>query len=155
MSEKMSSFTLRDAQPGDLETIVAFNLALARDTENISLDPQVLRAGVTRLLADPAKGFYVVATDGARVIGQIMVTFEWSDWRDGNWWWLQSVYVAPDARRRGVFRALFEEVRARANRQDVCGLRLYVERENHVAQGTYSGLGMKRAPYFVYQLGQE
>jgi len=151
----MNPITLRAAQPRDREAIVAFNAALAVETERLELIPEVLRAGVTAVLGDPTKGFYLVAERAGRIVGQLMVTLEWSDWRNGNWWWIQSVYVAPDFRRQGVFRALFEEIATRARREGARGLRLYVERENQRAQATYSALGMKYARYELYELGDE
>jgi GNAT superfamily N-acetyltransferase len=151
----MSAITLRSAEARDRETIVAFNAALALETERLELVPEVLKAGVAAVLGDPSKGFYLVAERGGRIVGQLMITLEWSDWRNGNWWWIQSVYVAPDARRQGVFRALFEEIAARARREGARGLRLYVERENQRAQATYSALGMKYARYELYELGDE
>jgi ribosomal protein S18 acetylase RimI-like enzyme len=128
---------LREARAGDLETLVAFNLALAEETEGKRLDPATLRRGVAAVLADASKGFYLVAERGGRVLGQLMVTREWSDWRDGDWWWFQSVYVAPEARRQGVFQALYAEIVARSQAAGARGLRLYVENENRGAQATY------------------
>jgi GNAT superfamily N-acetyltransferase len=151
----MSELTLRSARPEDLESIVAFNTALAFETEKLRLVHEVLRVGVATVLADPSKGFYLVAERDSRVVGQLMVTLEWSDWRNGNWWWIQSVYVAPDARRQGIFRALYNEIAARAEREGARGLRLYVERENRRAQATYAALGMKHAKYELYELGDE
>lgn len=150
-----SALQLRDANPGDLDTLVAFNLGLASETEGLTLDPAVLRAGVQALLADPGKGFYLVAEREGRVVGQVMVTFEWSDWRNRVWWWIQSVYVAAPARRLGVFRALYRELGVRAARAGAQGLRLYVERENHRAQATYQALGMHEARYRLYETGHE
>jgi ribosomal protein S18 acetylase RimI-like enzyme len=110
---------------------------------------------VAAMFEDRSKGFYLVAELGGRVVGQLMVITEWSDWRNGQWWWIQSVYVAPEARRRGVFRALFAEVSARARAAAARGLRLYVGRENTGAQATYSALGMHHAKYELYELGAE
>lgn len=132
-----------------------FNAALARETEALTLDLEVLRRGVTQVLEDAAKGFYLVADEGSRVVGQLMVTPEWSDWRNADWWWIQSVYVAPDFRRRGVFRALYEATLERSKQAGAHGLRLYVERENLRAQSTYAALGMKHARYELYELGDE
>ncbi|HVL11671.1 MAG TPA: GNAT family N-acetyltransferase, partial [Gemmata sp.] len=109
------NLTLRRAAVSDLEVLVAFNAALAWETEHKRLRPSVLNAGVRAVLADPAKGFYTVAeNDRGEVVGQMMVTFEWSDWRNGWFWWVQSVYVRDDARRGGVFRALYREVQRQA-----------------------------------------
>ena len=152
-------FALRDATPGDAATIVDFNRAMARETEGKHLDPERLQRGVERVLGDPARGQYFVAVvddpdgDGqsGRVVGQLMITREWSDWRDGWFLWIQSVYVDPAFRRRGVYRALHHHVLqcARAA-SDVCGVRLYVEPENARAKKTYHALGMRHA-YDVFE----
>jgi GNAT superfamily N-acetyltransferase len=142
---------VRAAQAADLASLAAFNAAMAIETENKTLDPGTLRAGIARILAEPARGFYLVAECDGTVAGCLMVTFEWSDWRNGDWWWLQSVYVAPEHRRHGVFRVLYAEVERRAaERADVVGVRLYVERENARAQRTYESLGMREDHYRMY-----
>ena len=142
---------VRAAQAADLASLAAFNAAMAIETENKTLDPQTLRAGIARILAEPARGFYLVAECDGTVAGCLMVTFEWSDWRNGDWWWLQSVYVTPEHRRHGVFRALYAEVERRAaGHADVVGIRLYVERENARAQRTYASLGLHEDHYRMY-----
>jgi ribosomal protein S18 acetylase RimI-like enzyme len=143
---------IRRATSGDAEVVVDFNRRLAEESEGKILDPALLKAGVAQALTDPHKGLYFLAEDGGRVVGQIMITTEWSDWRNGWFWWIQSVYVRPEARRRGVFRALFEHV-SQAARQDssVIGLRLYVDEDNHSAQETYRRLGMTDTGYFVLE----
>jgi GNAT superfamily N-acetyltransferase len=136
----------------DAEIIAQFNMALARESEALELDPHCVRAGVEALLRDPAKGTYYVAVSAGEVVGQLLITHEWSDWRNGDFWWLQSVYVRPDFRRRGVFRALFEFVQTKAAAaQDVCGLRLYMEQDNDRAREAYRGLGMKETHYRVFE----
>jgi GNAT superfamily N-acetyltransferase len=146
------SVAVRRAGPGDAAVIAEFNRRLAEETEGKALDPAVLRAGVEAGLADEAKALYFVAEDGGAVVGQLMLTREWSDWRNGWMWWIQSVYVRPEARRRGVFRALFRHVHQAALRDpEVIGLRLYVERDNHIAQRTYEQLGMQPTGYFVLE----
>jgi len=148
----MPPTTVRDARPGDLDRIVGFNLALAAETEGKSLDPAAVRRGVAAALADPGRLRYWVAEDDGHLSGQAAITREWTDWRDGWIWWFQSVYVRPDARRRGVFRALHAHVRARAHAAgDVIGLRLYVEQENARAHATYRGLGMIPGGYLVFE----
>ncbi|MDP2343199.1 MAG: GNAT family N-acetyltransferase [Deltaproteobacteria bacterium] len=139
-------FTVRDALPFEADTLIAFNQAMASETEGRALDPAILGAGVRRLLADPALGRYFVAVDGDhQVIGQIMVTTEWSDWRCGHFYWIQSVYVAPAVRRRGVYAALHQHVVNHARmRGDVVGVRLYVEPHNERAKKTYESLGMSK-----------
>ncbi len=142
---------VRDALPTDLELLVRFNAAMALETEGKVLDSQRLRAGVARALADPQRGLYLVAED-AGAVAALLLTREWSDWRDGWFWWIQSVYVAPEARRRGAYRALHAEVLRRAAAAgDVVGVRLYVEQHNAAAQRTYERLGMLRARYVVYE----
>ena len=143
---------IRDARSEDSETIVHYNAALAQETEAKALDLEILRRGVQALFQDEAKGRYFVAEQEGRLIGQLMITLEWSDWRNGWMWWIQSVYVAPDARRQGVFRGLFQHVQDLARqRPDVVGIRLYVEKENERAQGTYVSLGMHETEYLLFE----
>jgi GNAT superfamily N-acetyltransferase len=143
---------VRPATPADVPVIVEYNCRLAWETEHKRLDPAVVTAGVTAAIPDPAKGPYYLACAGDDVLGQLQVTFEWSDWRNGWFWWIQSVYVRSDARGRGVFRALYEHVRAKARESGiVVGLRLYVERDNTAAQGTYARLGMTAMPYLMLE----
>lgn len=147
---KPADLAVRPATLDDLEVIVAFNAAMALETEGKSLNPDILRSGVRTVLVDESRGLYLVAETGGLVVGQTMITREWSDWRNGDFWWIQSVYVHRDYRRRGVFRALHEYVRtlARAT-QGVCGLRLYAHRSNGRALQTYASLGMKTTDYLV------
>lgn len=145
---------VRDARADDRAAIVAFNAALALETERKALDPAVLDRGVARALADPERLRYWVAEDSEadRVVGQVAITREWSDWRDGWLWWLQSVYVDAGWRGRGVFRALLDRVRGEARAApDAIGIRLYVEAANHRAQATYRALGLKPGNYEVYE----
>jgi GNAT superfamily N-acetyltransferase len=142
----------RDAQAHDLGFIAGGNTAMALETEHKRLDPAIVRAGVQAAFDDPGRGRYFVAEIGGKVVGQLMITFEWSDWRNGVFWWIQSVYVAPEARRQGVFRAMYEHVERLAKETpDVCGLRLYVENDNIRAQQTYLGCGMVDAGYLVME----
>jgi len=144
--------TVRTARAEDLETLVAHNLAMARETEGRELDPETVRAGTRELLEQTRRGFYLLAELPEGPAGQLMVTYEWSDWRNGDFWWIQSVYVRPDARRRGVFSALLRWLVERAGSDArVCGLRLYVHRENSTAQQTYRRLGLQPAPYLMYE----
>ncbi len=145
--------TIRRGTPADTAVIVEFNRRLAEESEGKTLDVPLLTRGVTAALADPNKGPYFLAQDGDEIVGQMQITFEFSDWRNGWFWWIQGVYVRADARRRGVFRALYEHVVAAARREpDVIGVRLYVENENHAAQQTYLRLGMKWSDYRVMEL---
>lgn len=147
------NLTVRRATPADADTVAAFNLALAWETEHKRLDPSVVAAGVRAVLDDPARGFYLLAvTDANEVVGQLMITFEWSDWRNGWFWWVQSVYVRADVRGRGVLRALYGQVqRLAAADPAVIGLRLYVEQDNAPARAAYMALGLKPTTYRVME----
>ncbi len=143
---------IRAAHAGDAPVIAEFNLRLARETEGRDLDRDTLLAGVAALIGDAGKGRYFVAEVAGAVIGQMMVTYEWSDWRNGNFWWLQSVYVHADHRGQGVFRALFEHVGRLAGQDPgVCGIRLYVEHANVRAKAVYGRSGMSHAGYEVFE----
>lgn len=147
---------IRAANLDDVESIITFSAAMALETENRQLDLARLREGTLSLLNTPSYGFFMVAEirDGEqrRLIGQLMITYEWSDWRNGVFWWIQSVYVDPPSRRRGVFRRIHEAVVSQAKADvKVCGLRLYVEQDNHTAQAVYQRVGLKRSVYKVYE----
>jgi ribosomal protein S18 acetylase RimI-like enzyme len=147
---------IRLADKRDAGALVSFNQAMARETEAVELDRSVLTAGVENLLQHRQHGFYVIAeaTDGEarEAAGSLMVTYEWSDWRNGLFWWIQSVYIAPHFRRRGIYRRLYEFVKELAAAQDdVRGFRLYVEKENRTAQRTYEQLGMSETHYLMYE----
>ncbi len=141
---------IRQAAAADAATIAAFNASMALETENLDLDPVRLRKGTEALLADSSKGLYYLAEADGVVVGQLMITYEWSDWRNATFWWIQSVYIRPDYRHLGIFRALYTHVESIAKeRHDVCGLRLYVEHTNARAQRTYVSLGMKQSHYLM------
>jgi ribosomal protein S18 acetylase RimI-like enzyme len=143
---------IRQAVQDDADKLVEFNLWMAMETEGTQLDPEVLASGVRAVLQNSTLGFYLVAEVDKKVIGCLMVTTEWSDWRNGAFWWIQSVYVMRDNRRRGVFSALYQEVRRRAREANqVCGFRLYVERDNAAAQATYARLGMTETKYRLFE----
>jgi len=138
---------IRDGRISDAPTLVDFNARMAMETEAKALDRAILTRGVERLLKDKALGRYFVCCEGGddNILGQLMITTEWSDWRDGHFWWIQSVYVRDDARKKGVYRALHEHVVKEARAAgDVVGIRLYVEPHNTRAQGTYARLGMAK-----------
>lgn len=143
---------IRGGKPGDVEVIAEFNRAMALETEQRELDAETLIKGVRAVMDRPELGRYLVAERGGKVIGQLMVTYEWSDWRNGLFWWIQSVYVRPDQRRNGIFRALYEHVEqlARAT-PGVCGLRLYVDEHNERAMATYRQLGMQPSGHTVFE----
>jgi ribosomal protein S18 acetylase RimI-like enzyme len=148
-------FHIRPGEVRDACTIADFNAAMAAETEHLTLDRATLLAGVHAALADANKARYFVADASAgcshRVVGQLMLTREWSDWRNGDIWWIQSVYVAPEFRGRGVFKALYRHVEQLARAEGAVGLRLYVEQENGAAQKTYASLGMAMTHYLVME----
>ncbi|MFP4227818.1 MAG: N-acetyltransferase family protein [Salinivenus sp.] len=147
-----STVTVRPATVNDRDTLTRFNVAMAEETEDKPLDPDTVRAGVDGIFESPSRGFYLIAERDDRVVGSLMITPEWSDWRNGAFWWIQSVYVRPDARRTGVYTALHRDVRQRAAaKEEVCGLRLYVERGNEPARATYERLGMTQTSYRLYE----
>ncbi len=151
---------VRAATPADLDVVCEFNSLLAQESEGKTLDQDLLRPGVAAVLGDPHgdahgdahKGRYFLAESDGQVVGQLAITFEWSDWRNGWFWWIQSVYVRPEARRRGVFRTLFRHVHdAAVNDPAVIGIRLYVERDNLAAHGTYQTMGLDWTSYQVME----
>ena len=141
----------RAAEP-DIGQIVEFNLAMARESEDKGLDAETLQAGVAAVLAEPANGFYLMAEANGQPAGSLMVTTEWSDWRNGRFWWIQSVYVAAQFRRLGIYSRMHDQVRRAAQADgQCCGLRLYVEKHNAGAQATYAGLGMAPTHYDLFE----
>ncbi len=153
MADSGPEIRVRRASLADLETVVAFNAAMAQETEGKNLEQARLRAGVEAVLQREGLGFYLMAEIDREVVGQLLITTEWSDWRNSYFWWVQSVYVAPDHRRRGVYRALHNHVRTEAlSRRNVCGMRLYVDRDNHIAQQVYRNLGMSHSHYALYEV---
>lgn len=144
--------SIRDATIDDLPHLLAWNAAMAWETEHKQLDPAVLERGIRGVFAQARRGFYLIAEIDGAAVGSLLVTYEWSDWRCGDFWWIQSVYVTEPARRGGVFRTLYAEVEQRARRAGAVGLRLYVETENQRAQATYEGLGMQRCQYWMYEM---
>ncbi|MGH8164112.1 MAG: GNAT family N-acetyltransferase [Rhodanobacteraceae bacterium] len=150
----MSTLHVRFATRVDIPFLVECNAAMALETEPKALDRYVLARGVAAVFDDARRGFYLIAERAGESIGCLLITFEWSDWRNGDWWWLQSVYVIPEARRGGVFRALYADVECRARgAPGVIGLRLYVERDNARAQKTYAALGMDEESYRMFRRG--
>jgi GNAT superfamily N-acetyltransferase len=135
--------TIRPATLEDLTTIVKFNIGIALETEGLALDSATLTSGCTAILTDPTKGRYFVAEVDGKVVGQTMVTYEWSDWRNGNVYWIQSVYIAKDYRRRGIFKMLYNYVKTEAQASGAIGLRLYAFHSNEKAHATYKAMGME------------
>ena len=149
----MLGISVRPASVADAEFLVRGNAAMALETEHISLDLDRLRDGVHALFEEPSRGLYYIAEIGGRRVGQMMITYEWSDWRNGVFWWIQSVWVEPEFRGQGVFRALYAYVEWLARETPgVCGLRLYVENNNSRAQATYEKVGMKRTVYQMFEV---
>ena len=145
-------FTIRKATPQDTSSIVDFQLQMARETEDILLDKDTVTEGVTAVFRDPGKGIYFVAILKTEVVASLLITYEWSDWRNGNVWWIQSVFVAPDARGRGAFKALYEHIKTNViGNGDLRGIRLYVERGDQRAQEVYRKLGMDGNHYQVFE----
>ena len=147
-----AELNIRQGGIDDGETIARFNAAMALESEGVSLDRATLRAGVEAALVDDAKAFYLLAEADGEPVGQLMVTTEWSDWRNGWIWWIQSVYVKPESRRQGVYRRLYQRLMEMARaRGDIRGMRLYVMRENWTAKRTYEALGMSHSHYDLYE----
>lgn len=145
------SLILRRAHTADASVVAEFNQAMAWETERKELNPAVVQAGVLAVINEPRRGFYLVAERAGRTVGGLMITYEWSDWRNADFWWIQSVYVRPEARRQGVYAALYREIEAQAQAAGACGIRLYVENDNQTAMRTYASLGMQDAHYRVME----
>lgn len=143
---------IRHAQPNDAKSIAEFQVAMAMETENKTLDPENVLDAVSSVFDDGNKGFYLVADVDGVVAGSLMVTYEWSDWRNSNMWYIQSVFVQPEFRGRGLFGNLYRKVIELAKENDAMYVRLYVETENEKAQKVYESLGMKRMPYYMYDV---
>jgi GNAT superfamily N-acetyltransferase len=143
---------IRIAKSSDIDTLIAFNQAMALETEGKQLDPAILSAGVRAVFADEKKGFYVVAESGNKIVGGLMITYEWSDWRNGWFWWIQSVYILPAARGKKIYSRLYDFVKRRAEASgNVYGFRLYVEAENGHARTVYEKVGMESSHYRMYE----
>ena len=151
--ETTSDILIRPATLEDAEFLVSGNTNMALETEGRALDTHTLRAGVCAVFDDPARGFYLIAEIDGRPAGQMMITYEWSDWRNGAFWWIQSVYTIRESRGRGVFKALYSRVESLARESGgVCGLRLYVEAHNQRAQAAYERCGMREAVYCMFEV---
>ena len=148
----LHSTIIRSASPDDISDIAQFNIAMAQETEERQLDPETIQSGVSGVIQNHAHGFYLIAERDQVAVGSLLITFEWSDWRNGTLWWMQSVYVKPEHRRTGVFKALYDAVIARAQAaKSVRGIRLYVEQENLDAQSVYQKLSMQKTPYQMFE----
>ena len=145
--------TIRRASLQDVDTIAGFQQAMAMETEGKALDADTIRNGVRAVIEDASKGYYLVAEADGAPAGSLLITYEWSDWRCGTFLWIQSVFVDAAWRRRGVYRAMHDHVVTGARRDEgICGVRLYVDLDNHGAQRTYERLGMSRAHYDMYEI---
>jgi ribosomal protein S18 acetylase RimI-like enzyme len=143
---------IRKAEYDDIAVLVDFNFEMARETEGLALDRALLTKGVTGIFEQAERGFYLVAESAGAVVGSLMITTEWSDWRNGDFWWVQSVYVRPENRQQGVFRELYRHVRETAMATDhVCGCRLYVEKDNSTARAAYVRYGFEETHYRLYE----
>ena len=153
---EIDEINVRMAEPQDLESIVRFNAAMALETEGKVLDAEKLREGVAAVFQCPTLGFYCVAEVDGRVVGQLMITTAWSDWRNRNYWWIQSVYVEAEYRRRGVYRTLHRFVAAEARENGgVQGLKLYVDRDNKRRQSVYDSFSMRHSNYDLWEIDFE
>jgi GNAT superfamily N-acetyltransferase len=146
-----SGVTVRPARVEDAETLARFNEAMALETEGLRLDPRAIRSGVRAVFEDPSRGRYFVAERGGKVVGALLITEEWSDWRNSSFIWIQSVYVEPAERRRGVFKSLFRQVEKIGSAPGHCGLRLYMDSHNASARETYERLGLAHRGYLVFE----
>ena len=142
---------IRKATSVDASIIIDFQQKMAWETEQIHLIPEIINKGVNAVFADSARGQYWVAEDKNIVIASLLITYEWSDWRNTNVWWFQSVYVLPEFRRTGIFRSMFQHIKNEAEKENIAGLRLYVETNNKRAQNTYEALGMESLHYKMYE----
>ncbi len=143
---------IRKHNINDLSTLVSFNCAMAEESEGKKLFPETIQSGVLALLEDESKGFYLLAEMDDQVVGQLMITKEWSDWRNGHFWWIQSVYVLPGYRKKGVYRSLHEAIIKMGKSEDhVCGIRLYVDKDNTIAQEVYKKMGMEASHYTLFE----
>lgn len=143
---------IRKASRDEAAALVEFNQAMALETEGKSLDPAKITAGVEAVFSDERKGFYVVAEAAGSIVGGLMVTYEWSDWRNAWFWWIQSVFIRPEARGQSLYRRMYDFLKERAAANgNVCGFRLYVENDNYHAQNVYDAVGMKASHYLMYE----
>ena len=147
--------TIRKATPEDAEVIIDFQQKLAWETENLTLVPEIIKNGVRAVFTNPALGQYWVAEDEGKVVASLLITSEWSDWRNCTVWWFQSVYVLSSFRRTGIFRSMYKHIKNKAEKDGIGGLRLYVDTSNIKAQQTYEALGMKSQHYKMYEWMKE
>jgi GNAT superfamily N-acetyltransferase len=147
--------TIRKATSEDASIIIDFQQKMAWETERMTLVPEIIKKGVNAVFDDSSRGMYWVAENDGTVVASLLITFEWSDWRNCNVWWFQSVYVLPEFRRKGIFRSMYYHIKAEAEKDGIPGLRLYVETNNSPAQNTYEALGMSSLHYKMYEWMRE
>lgn len=145
------NYVIQKANPQDLGTLVSFNQALAQEARGEGLDPHLLTQGVQAVLSDPNRGFYTVVKIKEQAIAACLVTFEWSDWKNAWFWWLQDVYVEPSYRQQGIFRAIYTHLKPQAQAEKACGLRLYVYKNNTRAQEVYQRVGMNPSSSVMFE----
>ncbi len=148
---KPNKVNIRIANEDDINFIVQSNLSMAKETENKTLDKQIVQAGVRVVFQKDNHDLYLIAEEARLSVGQLLITKEWSDWRNGYFWWIQSVYVHPEHRCKGVYKNLHKTVRQLAKEQNACGIRLYVDSDNNIAQKTYRSLGMDPSNYIFFE----
>lgn len=147
----MSEYNISKAIAGDEAAIIGFQMAMAMETEGLALEKERVQQGVRAVMDDNSRGVYIVAKEGGTPVASLMVTREWSDWNNRWYWWVQSVYVMPQHRKKGVLRAMYSYVKELAREEDVTTVRLYVDRNNHRAQSAYGRLGMAECHYLMYE----
>jgi ribosomal protein S18 acetylase RimI-like enzyme len=147
--------TIRKAKPEDAYVIVDFQQKMAWETEHMTLITEIIDKGVKAVFAVPSRGQYWVAEEKGNIVASLLITYEWSDWRNSCVWWIQSVYVLPGFRRNGIFRSMYLYIKNEAEKNDIAGLRLYVEMNNSKAQNTYEALGMQSQHYKMYEWMKE
>jgi len=147
--------TIRKATPEDSEVIIDFQQKMAWETEHMTLVAEIIDKGVKAVFNDNSRGQYWVAEEKDNIVASLLITYEWSDWRNCNIWWFQSVYVLPEFRRKGIFRSMYLHIKDEAGKESIAGLRLYVETNNSVAQNTYEALGMKSLHYKMFEWMKE
>tara|TARA_B100001142_G_scaffold153931_1_gene154371 strand:+ start:1264 stop:1716 length:453 start_codon:yes stop_codon:yes gene_type:complete len=146
---------LKITQPGieDINSLVDFNIKMAKETENKILNKKIVTKGVSEVLTDTSLGYYVIAKNKNTILGSLMITYEWSDWRNGMFWWIQSVYVEKEYRQQGVYKKMYSYIKDKALKDNSCtGIRLYVEQENKIAQSVYKKLEMKETHYKLFEI---
>jgi GNAT superfamily N-acetyltransferase len=142
---------IRKAIVEEAPVIIDFQQKMAWETEQMTLKPETIKNGVNGVFENTSRGQYWVAEENGKIIASLLITYEWSDWRNSDVWWFQSVYVLPEWRRKGIFRSMYSHIKAEADNKGIAGLRLYVETNNNTAQKTYESLGMQSEHYRMYE----